>query len=158
MGDSLWSSRFQPVMSKAITLLANLLGGILLDELFAKKLIHYSELIDARRRESDEEVARKLYIVLRRKPEPSFTVFCNVLLKISGGGRDLYDCLRSTSSSSPNDEEVTVFVDVTKELKERYELHEDSFITALEDFASSYSATGENREALSAYTERAEHA
>ena len=33
-----------------------------------------------------------------------------------------------------HDEEVTVFVDVTKELEKRYELHEDSFVTALKDY------------------------
>ena len=48
MGDRLWSTRFRPVMGKAITLLANVLSGSLLDELFAEKCVeehHYDELV-----------------------------------------------------------------------------------------------------------------
>ena len=187
MGDRRWSTRFRPVMGKAITLLANVLSGSLLDELFAEKCVeehHYDQLVDALERESKAETARKLYRILRCKPKPSFATFCDVLLKINGGaGCDLYMCLndphfqksalrkasfrtklpssrkrggrcskslrqgirrRSTTVTvldrddvSPSDETVsdeTVFVDVTKELKDWYLLHQDSFVEALKGY------------------------
>ena len=104
MGDPLWSDRFQSVFDKAIPLLANLLGGDLLDKLLSEKCIeeyHYKDIFEARKRESDEERARSLYIILRRYPKPSFTTFCDVLLNPSGGaGQDLFHLLM-TSSKQP---------------------------------------------------------
>ena len=142
MGDRLWSTRFRPVMGLAIPLLANLLGGRLLDELFAKTLIeehHYHELLEAR--ESEERKARRLYTILSREPEPSFTDFCAVLRSLSGGaGRDLIRLLTQAGTPSSEEpfrasshEEVTVFVDVINELEDLYKRHEAAFETALKD-------------------------
>ena len=151
MGDQLWTTRFRPVMRQAISLLANLLGGGLLDELFAKQLIedhHYYELLDARNRESESDRARRLHRFLSGKREPSFTVFCDVLLKVGGAaGQDLHECLNGTpshqldqtkpsscSGDTSSDDEETVFVDVAEELKDLYERHRDRFETALKNY------------------------
>ena len=104
MGDRLWSTRFRPVLGTAIPLLANLLGGSLLEELVAEHIIeehHYDELSDSPISHSNIATARKLYIVLRRKPKPSFANFCGVLLKLRGGaGQDLYHLLTVTPRRS----------------------------------------------------------
>ena len=132
MVDPQWSTRFQPVVLESIPLLAKLLRVELglLDELLSKKCInerHYTELSDARKRESDDVRAQSLFGILCLQPEPSFATFCGVLLQLGErAGQDLYHLLTC--------EELTVTVKVAFWLEELYRLHEAAFITAFEDF------------------------
>ena len=96
MGDSRWIERLNPVQDKAVTHLAGLLVGDLLDKLLARGLLTESQynnyVFHVLRRESEENAARHLLRILRRCPAPSFDQFCKILLEIEGG-LFLHQCL-----------------------------------------------------------------
>ena len=95
MGDPRWRERLNPVQDKAVVHLAGLLGGVLLDRLLARELLtenQYNNLIHVLGRELEENAARHLLKILRRRPDPSFSQFCEILLEIEAG-QFLYQCL-----------------------------------------------------------------
>ena len=96
MADPKWAQRFFPVMDRAISLLAGLLDGDLFDKLLAKGCLsthQYEEMLRLKGRESPEDVARRLSMVLRRRASPSFDIFLSVLKNVEQGS-DLRDLLK----------------------------------------------------------------
>ena len=89
MADPNWDSLI-PVWQNAVPLLAGVIGGRLLDCLLSKRLLTYDQYdeLDSLRREkaANDEVARALLRILRKKPRPSFDNFWTVLGTVDGGG------------------------------------------------------------------------
>ena len=89
MADRKWQ-RLIPVWQDAVPLLAGVIGGRLLDCLLSKHLLTYDQYdeLDSLRREkaANDEVARALLRILRKKPYPSFDNFWTVLDTVDGGG------------------------------------------------------------------------
>ena len=90
MADPKWKKRLIPVLPKAVSALARIITGNLMDELFSKEVLTssiYDEMI--KRIDSDDvdesKSARTLFQFLRRCASPSFDDFCSTLTKIEGG-------------------------------------------------------------------------
>ena len=91
MGDPNWQSLI-PVWKDAVLLLANLIGGRLLDCLLSRNLLTYEQYedLDSQRGEkAKDDVARALLRILRRSPHPSFDNFWTVLATEVDGGSDV---------------------------------------------------------------------
>ena len=110
MADPKWEDIVRRVWPDAVTLLANLVGGRLLDCLFSNQLLthdQYDELEGPCKRATAEKVARELLQILKKKPCPSFCTFRRIVDTEIEGGSDLCQLLESrdtppTPTSSSN--------------------------------------------------------
>ena len=93
MADPEWKS-LTPIWHDTVVLLANVIGGHLLDRLLSKRLLthdQYDSLNGLRKKEGtpNEEVARELLQILKKSPHPSFDNFWAFLDTEIEGGRDI---------------------------------------------------------------------
>eukprot|EP00118_Oscarella_pearsei_P007239 m.34770 g.34770 ORF g.34770 m.34770 type:complete len:219 (+) comp32012_c0_seq2:366-1022(+) len=105
MADPKWQRHLNPVMSRAVPLTSNLLGGKLLDKLLEAECLtshQYDEIVRLKDKDGPDDVSRKLLMMLRRKPSPSFDTFCKVLRDPEvEEGMNLYKCLMGISPAEP---------------------------------------------------------
>ncbi|XP_065839813.1 uncharacterized protein [Oscarella lobularis] len=94
MADPKWIECLDPLMPEVVTFLpAMIREGVLLDKLLSKRLLtagQYEEFFTAQSI-SQENLARKLVFILRKRPSPSFNLFMSVLEEVDGG-KDLLSC------------------------------------------------------------------
>ena len=93
MADPEWKS-LTPIWHDTVILLANVIGGHLLDRLLSKRLLthdQYDSLNGLRKKEGtqNEEIARELLQILKKLPYPSFDNFWAFLDTEIEGGRDI---------------------------------------------------------------------
>ncbi|XP_065836118.1 ankyrin repeat, PH and SEC7 domain containing protein secG-like isoform X2 [Oscarella lobularis] len=93
MADPEWKS-LTPIWHDTVVLLANVIGGHLLDRLLSKRLLthdQYDSLNGLRKKDGtpNEEVARELLQILKKSPHPSFDNFWAFLDTEIEGGRDI---------------------------------------------------------------------
>ena len=84
MSDPKWKDCFIPVMSKAISALSTFISGRFFDKLLQSSLItsdQYERLTKLDRDSTciKSDVARELFMMLKRRPCPSFDNFCSVM-------------------------------------------------------------------------------
>ena len=109
MADPEWKS-LTPIWHDTVVLLANVIGGHLLDRLLSKRLLthdQYDSLNGLRKKEGtpNEDVVRELLQILKKSPYPSFENFWTFLDTEIEGGSDIRRKLferRDTPPSLPN--------------------------------------------------------
>ena len=84
MSDPKWKNYFIPVMSKAILALSTFISGHLFDKLLQSGLISSDQYERLTKLDRDStciksDVARELFMMLKRRPCPSFDNFCSVM-------------------------------------------------------------------------------
>ena len=117
MADPEWES-LTTIWRDTVILLANVIGGRLLDGLLSKRLLtheQYDSLNGLRKKEGTpkEEVARELLQTLKRSPYPSFDNFWAFLDTEIEGGRDIRRRLFERHDTPPS-YNVTAEVDLSQ--------------------------------------------
>ena len=84
MSDQKWKQYLNPVMSRAVSALTGLISADLLDKLLEKGSLYdeqYEKFLQSLddSRSISKDVARKLLVMLKQRPPPSFDNFCDVI-------------------------------------------------------------------------------
>eukprot|EP00118_Oscarella_pearsei_P008581 m.45158 g.45158 ORF g.45158 m.45158 type:complete len:225 (+) comp33568_c1_seq2:59-733(+) len=110
MGDPDWG-KVTDVLPEAVTCASSLLDadGVLLDTLNQKKCLTDAQtsLIErVRKQDGEKAAARELFKILKKRPKPYFSIFCEVLGKVPQG-EDLLKCINKDESNQDTSKSVT---------------------------------------------------
>ena len=149
MGDPKWKQFLNPVMSEAVDALASLISAKLFDKLLERKCLtdeQYEKLVQSLDDSQiiSSEIARKLFLTLKRLPHPSFDNFCAVIEHVYGNN-DLFCCLNPSLQKSKDvdtasqsceqfsdtfseDDVLPVDIFVDEKLMEEYKPHHECVV------------------------------
>ena len=137
MSDPKWRQFLNPVMDKVVVTLACFVSGVILDKLLASGCLtdeqHY-DITETLEKSGCRKtsVARRLLLMLKLRPAPSFDRFCSVVREFDLQGELL--CLLTSSVQELDsaelfcDDDNSLIIHVDKKLKEKYKHHHQGVV------------------------------